>query len=59
MPMPLLSTYCITLPALHPDHHNTDLPTLLAASGVHPSWQPAVLRLTCAFLRKTSQLPRL
>ncbi|MPC97469.1 hypothetical protein E2C01_092786 [Portunus trituberculatus] len=36
-----------------------DLPTLLAASGVHPSWQPAVHRLTCAFLRKTSQLPRL
>ncbi|MPD00491.1 hypothetical protein E2C01_095965 [Portunus trituberculatus] len=36
-----------------------DLPTLLAASGVHPSWQPAVLRLTCAFLKKTSQLPRL
>ncbi|MPC91860.1 hypothetical protein E2C01_086921 [Portunus trituberculatus] len=34
-----------------------DLPTLLAASGVHPNWQPAVLRLTCAFLRKTSQLP--
>ncbi|MPC91573.1 hypothetical protein E2C01_086618 [Portunus trituberculatus] len=36
-----------------------DLPTLLAASGIHPSWQPAVLRLTCAFLRKTDQLPRL
>ncbi|MPC25538.1 hypothetical protein E2C01_018656 [Portunus trituberculatus] len=36
-----------------------DLPILLAASGVHLSWQPAVLRLTCAFLRKTSQLPRL
>ncbi|MPC76085.1 hypothetical protein E2C01_070489 [Portunus trituberculatus] len=36
-----------------------DLPTLLAASGVHCSWQPAVLRLTCAFLRKTGQLPRL
>ncbi|MPC72611.1 hypothetical protein E2C01_066923 [Portunus trituberculatus] len=36
-----------------------DLPTLLAASGVHPSWQPAVLRLTCAFLRKMGQLPRL
>ncbi|MPD00750.1 hypothetical protein E2C01_096245 [Portunus trituberculatus] len=36
-----------------------ELPTLLAASGVHPSWQPAVLRLTCAFLRKTGQLPRL
>ncbi|MPC38483.1 hypothetical protein E2C01_031990 [Portunus trituberculatus] len=36
-----------------------DLPTLLTASGVHPSWQPAVLRLTCAFLRKTGQLPRL
>ncbi|MPC90328.1 hypothetical protein E2C01_085305 [Portunus trituberculatus] len=34
-----------------------DLPTLLAASGVQPSWQPAVLRLTCAFLRKTGQLP--
>ncbi|MPC84490.1 hypothetical protein E2C01_079229 [Portunus trituberculatus] len=36
-----------------------DLPTLLAASGIHPSWQPAVLCLTCAFLRKTGQLPRL
>ncbi|MPC55282.1 hypothetical protein E2C01_049214 [Portunus trituberculatus] len=36
-----------------------DLPTLLVASGVHPSWQLAVLRLTCTFLRKTSQLPRL
>ncbi|MPC42879.1 hypothetical protein E2C01_036510 [Portunus trituberculatus] len=36
-----------------------DLPTLLVASGVHPSWQPAVLRLTCTFLRKTSQLPHL
>ncbi|MPD05228.1 hypothetical protein E2C01_100959 [Portunus trituberculatus] len=34
-------------------------PTLQAASGVHPSRQPAVLRLTCAFLRKTGQLPRL
>ncbi|MPC46428.1 hypothetical protein E2C01_040148 [Portunus trituberculatus] len=33
-----------------------DLPTLLANSGVHHSWQPAVLRLTCAFL-KTGQLP--
>ncbi|MPC51026.1 hypothetical protein E2C01_044863 [Portunus trituberculatus] len=29
-----------------------NLLTLLAASGVHLSWQPAVLRLTCAFLRK-------
>ncbi|MPC83505.1 hypothetical protein E2C01_078217 [Portunus trituberculatus] len=36
-----------------------DLPTLLAATGVHPSWQPAVLRLTCVFLRKTGQLPHL
>ncbi|MPC91574.1 hypothetical protein E2C01_086619 [Portunus trituberculatus] len=36
-----------------------DLPTLLAASGVYPYRQPAVLRLTCAFLRKTGQLPRL
>ncbi|MPC82123.1 hypothetical protein E2C01_076768 [Portunus trituberculatus] len=36
-----------------------NLPTLLAASGVHLSWQPAVLHLTCAFLRKTGQLPRL
>ncbi|MPC84295.1 hypothetical protein E2C01_079032 [Portunus trituberculatus] len=33
-----------------------DLPTLLVASGVHSSWQPAVLHLTCAFLRKTGQL---
>ncbi|XP_045107704.1 uncharacterized protein LOC123502605 [Portunus trituberculatus] len=36
-----------------------DLLTLLAASGVHPSRQSAVLRLTCAFLRKTGQLSRL
>ncbi|MPC86439.1 hypothetical protein E2C01_081267 [Portunus trituberculatus] len=36
-----------------------NLPTLLATLGVHLSWQPAVLRLTCAFLRKTGQLPRL
>ncbi|MPC92153.1 hypothetical protein E2C01_087225 [Portunus trituberculatus] len=36
-----------------------DLPTLQAASGFHPSQQPEVLRLTCAFLRKTGQLPRL
>ncbi|MPC98320.1 hypothetical protein E2C01_093686 [Portunus trituberculatus] len=33
--------------------------TLLAASGIHPSWQLAVLRLNSAFLRKTSQLLRL
>ncbi|MPC53979.1 hypothetical protein E2C01_047884 [Portunus trituberculatus] len=36
-----------------------DLPTVLAASGIYPSRQPAVLCLTCAFLRKTSQLPHL
>ncbi|MPC40036.1 hypothetical protein E2C01_033591 [Portunus trituberculatus] len=39
-----------------------DLPTLVAASGVHPSRQPATLRLSGLdriFLRKTSQLPRL
>ncbi|MPC52441.1 hypothetical protein E2C01_046310 [Portunus trituberculatus] len=37
-----------------------NLPILLAASaGIHLSWQPAVLRLTCAFLRKTGQLPHL
>ncbi|KAG0713226.1 hypothetical protein GWK47_016671 [Chionoecetes opilio] len=36
-----------------------DLPTLLAAAGVHPSRQHVVIRLTCAFLRKTGQLPRL
>ncbi|KAG0720575.1 putative aarF domain-containing protein kinase 1 [Chionoecetes opilio] len=36
-----------------------DLPTLLAAAGVHPSRQHAVIRLTCAFLRKTGQLQRL
>ncbi|KAG0696860.1 DNA repair and recombination protein RAD54-like [Chionoecetes opilio] len=34
-----------------------DLPTLLAAAGVPPSRQHAVIRLTCAFLRKTGQLP--
>ncbi|MPC61440.1 hypothetical protein E2C01_055512 [Portunus trituberculatus] len=36
-----------------------DLPTLLGASGIHPSRQTAFLSLTCAFLRKTGQLPRL
>ncbi|KAG0722668.1 Mitochondrial intermediate peptidase [Chionoecetes opilio] len=36
-----------------------DLPTLLAAAGVPPSRQHAVIRLTCAFLRKTGQLPHL
>ncbi|MPC95036.1 hypothetical protein E2C01_090230 [Portunus trituberculatus] len=36
-----------------------DLPTLLATSGIHPFRQRAVLSLTCAFLRKTGQLPRL
>ncbi|KAG0719748.1 COP9 signalosome complex subunit 4 [Chionoecetes opilio] len=36
-----------------------DLPTLLAAAGVSPSRQHAIIRLTCAFLRKTGQLPRL
>ncbi|KAG0730296.1 Amidophosphoribosyltransferase [Chionoecetes opilio] len=34
-----------------------DLPTLLAGGGWRPpSWQHAVIRLTCAFLRKTGQL---
>ena len=36
-----------------------DLPTLLAATGVNPTKQHAVLRLTCAFLKKTGQLSRL
>ncbi|MPC40071.1 hypothetical protein E2C01_033623 [Portunus trituberculatus] len=36
-----------------------NLPTPWRPQGVHPSQQPSVLRLTCAFLRKTSQLPRL
>ena len=36
-----------------------DLPTLLAAAGVHPTQQHTVLRLTCAFLKKTGQLSRL
>ncbi|KAG0728092.1 Protein ELYS [Chionoecetes opilio] len=36
-----------------------DLPTLLAGAGVLPSRQHAVIRLTCAFLRKTGQLQRL
>ncbi|KAG0719025.1 WD repeat-containing protein 5 [Chionoecetes opilio] len=36
-----------------------DLPTLLAAAAVHPSRQHAVIRLTCAFLKKTGQLQRL
>ncbi|MPC78903.1 hypothetical protein E2C01_073408 [Portunus trituberculatus] len=36
-----------------------DMPTLLVASGIHPSRQPAVLCLTCAFLRKNGQLSRL
>ncbi|MPC80632.1 hypothetical protein E2C01_075216 [Portunus trituberculatus] len=34
-----------------------NLPTLLAASSIHPSWKPAGHHLTCAFLRKTGQLP--
>ncbi|XP_045107993.1 uncharacterized protein LOC123502793 [Portunus trituberculatus] len=34
-----------------------DLPTLLAAAGVHSSHQAAVLRLTCVFLKKCGQLP--
>ncbi|KAG0725989.1 Zinc transporter ZIP1 [Chionoecetes opilio] len=34
-----------------------DLPTLLAAACVPPSRQHAVICLTCAFLRKTGQLP--
>ncbi|KAG0725911.1 Transposable element Tcb2 transposase [Chionoecetes opilio] len=33
-----------------------DLPTLLAAASVTPSQQHAVIRLTCAFLRKTRWL---
>ncbi|MPC62939.1 hypothetical protein E2C01_057030 [Portunus trituberculatus] len=36
-----------------------DFLTLLLASGIHPSGQLTVLRLTCAFFRKTSQLPHL
>ncbi|MPC76869.1 hypothetical protein E2C01_071304 [Portunus trituberculatus] len=36
-----------------------DLPTLLAAAGVHPTKQHAVLRLTCVFLKKSGQLSRL
>ncbi|XP_045127733.1 uncharacterized protein LOC123514149 [Portunus trituberculatus] len=36
-----------------------DLPTLLAAAGAHSSHQAAVLRLTCVFLKKCGQLPRL
>ena len=36
-----------------------DLPTLLGAAGVPPPRQSAVIRLTCAFLRKTKQLHRL
>ncbi|KAG0707258.1 hypothetical protein GWK47_024177 [Chionoecetes opilio] len=31
-----------------------DLPTLLAAAGVHPSRQHAFICLTCAFLKKTA-----
>ncbi|MPC56791.1 hypothetical protein E2C01_050758 [Portunus trituberculatus] len=49
----------LRIPALCPGHHTLDLLTLQAASGIHCSWQPAVLRLTCAFLRKTGQLPHL
>ncbi|XP_045101462.1 uncharacterized protein LOC123498421 [Portunus trituberculatus] len=36
-----------------------DLPTLLAAAGVYSSHQAAVIRLTCVFLKKCGQLPRL
>ncbi|MPC99244.1 hypothetical protein E2C01_094646 [Portunus trituberculatus] len=35
----------------------TTILDLLVASGIHPSQQPAVLHLTCAFLRKTAHLP--
>ncbi|KAG0726207.1 hypothetical protein GWK47_004407 [Chionoecetes opilio] len=35
-----------------------DLPTLLAAAGVPPSRQHAVIRLTCVFLRKTEASQR-
>ncbi|MPC58968.1 hypothetical protein E2C01_052981 [Portunus trituberculatus] len=59
------NAHAFTLTILHyapgsppwPSQH--DLPTLLAASGVHLSGQPAILRLTCALLRKTGQLPPL
>ena len=36
-----------------------DLPTLLAATDVPPDRRDTVIRLTCAFLRKTNQLTRL
>ncbi|MPC83855.1 hypothetical protein E2C01_078575 [Portunus trituberculatus] len=59
MPTPPLSTYCITLPALRPGHHNTRPAYPLGGLRRPPFLAPAVLRLTCAFLRKTGQLPRL
>ena len=36
-----------------------DLPTLLAVAGIYSSHQAAVIRLTCVFLKKCGQLPRL
>ncbi|KAG0719069.1 hypothetical protein GWK47_051261 [Chionoecetes opilio] len=51
LPLPLCSAQLLTLNVA-----TFDLPTLLAAAGVHPSRQHAVIRLTCAFLRKTGQL---
>ncbi|KAG0723852.1 hypothetical protein GWK47_041845 [Chionoecetes opilio] len=38
---------------------HSQLLTLNVGGGVHPSRQHAVIRLTCAFLRKTGQLQRL
>ncbi|MPC76413.1 hypothetical protein E2C01_070823 [Portunus trituberculatus] len=36
-----------------------DMPTLLGATGVHPSRQSTVICLTCAFLKKSGQQPHL
>ncbi|KAG0722562.1 Monocarboxylate transporter 12 [Chionoecetes opilio] len=52
------SDFFLVKPQLIALNVNTfDLSTLLAAAGVHPSRQHAVIRLTCAFLRRTGQLP--
>ncbi|MPC41404.1 hypothetical protein E2C01_034994 [Portunus trituberculatus] len=62
-----MENFLLQCPRFHPQHtalHSRlsalaittlDLPTLLVASVVHPSWQPAVLRLTCAFLISQSR----
>ncbi|KAG0721670.1 hypothetical protein GWK47_046009 [Chionoecetes opilio] len=58
---PRFQSHCVVLRSqlLTLNVATCDLPTLLAAAGVHPSRQHAVICLTCAFLRKTGQVQRL